>query len=445
MAMLLKDRYNLNTLRVWIGYRESDAPNDRKDSGFSSERVVRTQLYQGTEAIGVPRDTSFQALGLTVTGYPPEKAWLPQIAETAIAEQLRAAADGDRKAAVWLHIKQDSYPLALLSWEEMASQVIDTPVLRIGNFVDDPYKPVREPRIAICASQPIADGPFALDSFAAGLVSSIEHAAALLQVSPHVSVFADFQWQAPLHARLAELGLHHVKLEIIDPRGAPLPTKDRASDATAQDNSWLGWMRNHFVGATVDIVHFVTPGWFAENHGAIALAESPIDNFGGGAFLGAAQLVAFYDSVGCCGMAFSSPDMPQWEWGQRMLAFELSWLRPGPVLVFEHGVQDDQSLWQAYALLLGAGADSIEALGYVQAPPQLTCHPQLVTKTVFAFPFSAYDLTVEAEPDPVPADLLTRQLEQAIAQLQPNRVLSMTEQWEATGATQALAFVKSLG
>jgi hypothetical protein len=432
MAMLLKDRYDLKTLRCWIGFRETTRTND--DKGFPSERILRTQLYEGKESVGDAVDTPFNLLGLNADGSPPTKDWAPDLAETRIADQLRTAAEGN-PAAVWLHIKQDSYPLALLPWEEMTGRIINVPVLRIGNFVDDPYKPVKAPVIAICASQPVGDGPFQVDAFVGALLAAIQNVVVWSDVKPRITLFADGQWLQQIRQVVGHPDFAHLQVEIVEPETTPaVPLAERAGSV------WLKWIADHFAGFTVDIVHFVTPGWFAENHGAIALAETPTYNSGKGEFVGAAELASFYDRLGCSGMAFSSPNMPEWEWGQRMLAFELSWLRPGPVLVFEHSAQDYESLASAYGLLFGGGWHAIDPLGYVASPPQLTCHPQLLA----GLQDDEDENLIAPKPITEPGDLLSRQVEQAIAQLQPTRDLSMTEQWEATGAASALAFVKSL-
>lgn len=430
MAMLLKDRYNLKTLRCWIGYRESARVSEKP--GFSAERVLRTQLYQGRETVGVAIDTPLGLLDLDPRGYPPAKTWIHDLAGTPIEEQLRTAAEGN-PAAVWLHIKQDSYPLALLPWEEMAGRIVDAPILRISNFVEDPYRPVAAPVIAICASQPVGDGPYQLVDFVSALLASIGRAARFPGIAPRVSIFADASWTPAIRDAVGRANLGPTVVEVVEPTVPPI-----RPDAGRKGGEWLGWMADHFAGRTVDIVHFVTPGWFAENHGAIALAETPTSNVGGGVFLGAADLAYFYDGLGCSGMAFSSPHMPEWEWGQRMLAFELSWLRPGPVMVFEHGTQDYRALADAYGLLFGGGWQAIDPLGYVAFPPQLTCHPRMLEGR--REPGEALVKTR----GPEPGDLLSRHVDQAMAQLRPNRDLSMTEQWEAAGAANALAFVKSL-
>ncbi len=431
MAMLLKDRYHLKTLRCWIGYRES--PDGADGVSFPSKRVLRTQLYEGSQEIGGPVDTAFDALGLDAEGYLPTKSWPAPLELTGIAEQLRTAAAGE-PAAVWLHIKQDSFPLALLPWEEMAGPIIDTPLLRIGNFVDDPYRPAAAPVIAVCASQPIGDGPFQLSDFVMALLSVIDQATRWTEVHPRVSVFADAQWLPAIRLGVDALKRPGLDIQLVDP---PLEQLARGTDRPG--SVWLKWIADHYAGTTVDVVHFITPGWFAENHGAIALADTPISNVGGGEFVAATELAAFYDALGCSGMAFSSPDMPQWEWGQRMLAFELSWLRPGPLLVFEHGAQDYDALESIYRLLFGGGWPVVQDVVYAASPPQLTCHPQILARV---------EIEGVGEPDSLPraepGDLLSRQVEQAIAQLQPTRSLSMAERWEATGAAGALDFVKSL-
>lgn len=452
MAMLIKDLHQLMTLRCWIGFREDKNPPEDAKQGFASVRVVRTQLFDGAQPIGDPRDTSFEQLGLSADGIPPTKAWLPLIDNTAIGDQLRRAIV-DNPAVIWLHIPQDSYLLALLAWEEMAAQVIKTPILRIGNFLDDPYRPGPTPVMAICASQPIGDGPYPLDTFVAALLHSLAIAAVRAGVVPKIYVFADLQWIPALDHLTAEFADSPLTVEIVPPPpgDADAPTTD--SSAAASGSIWLKWITDVLAGQTMDIVHFITPGWYSENHGAIALAQTPRHNEGGGEFVGASELAGFFDKVGCRVMAFSSPDMPEWEWGQRMLAFELSWLRAGPVLVFEHGVPDYEAFCAIYDFLFGRGSAAINFQAYRTSPPQLTCHPQLLAATQMPLTIdtpisrSRFDFSpaepAAVEPDPGD-DLLARRVDQAAATLQPTRELSKTEQWEANGATLALDFVKSL-
>jgi hypothetical protein len=445
MAMLIKDRYRLMTLRCWIGFRAQQTPNAGAKSGYPSERVVRTQLFDGKDPIGDPQDTAFEQLGLTPSGQPPAKAWLPLVNGTPIGDQLRRATAND-PAVIWLHIPQDSYPLALLPWEEMAVQVVKTPVLRIGNFVDDPYKPGEQPVIAVCASQPIADGFYELVEFVITLLASIEQAAKRASVSPNIIIFVDAQSLPIVRDRVAahdSLPRNVIIREPPQDSGDAVPTAP--SSGTPGASRWLKWITDSLSGMSVDIVHFVSPGWYSDNHGAIALAESPTRNSGGGEFVGAAELGAFYDKLGCRVMAFSSPDMPQWEWGQRMLAFELSWLRAGPVLVFEHGISAYEGLTNMYHLLFGGGSEAIDLLPYQQSPPQLTCHPQILEPVDLPTVTPEKSARLELDFFSIGGDdVLSRHLDQAMAQLQPTRAMSKTEHWEATGVASALDFVKSL-
>lgn len=439
MAMLIRDRYRLMTLRCWVGFREDKRPASDHGKGFAAERVLRTQLFDGSQSLDGPRDTPFQQLGLDPHGCPPARDWTPRLHGTAIADQLRLAADAN-PAAIWFHIAQDSYPLALLAWEEMAKQVVPLPVLRIGNFLEDPYKPSAAPNIAICASQPIGDGPYALADFVAALLLSIDEAAVRANVWPTVHLFADSQWLFPIAEAVGSRLLSRIVVETITP---PLPAGVTSEDVASPASPWLSWILDHLEGDVVDIVHFITPGWYSENHGAIALAEAPDRNSGHGHFIGAAELASFYDRLGCSAMAFSSPDMPEWEWGQRMLAFELSWIRPGPVLVFEHDYAKYATLSALYALLFGQGSEALEALAAQNTPSQLTCHPQILAPAEPA-PWDLGDVKMMTIAPRQPADMLSKRVDQAIAQLHRKRDFSMAERWEADGVAKALDFLKTL-
>jgi hypothetical protein len=121
-------------------------------------------------------------------------------------------------------------------------------------------------------------------------------------------------------------------------------------------------------------VHFVCPGFFRRDQGALALARAPGSNTDTqwSHFVGADELIAFLDLVGAWAVGFTPPYENVWAIGLRLLADRLAWQRPGPLFVHdvEHGAPAD--VVAVYRFLFGVGD---------QAPPlgpnlSLYTHPR---------------------------------------------------------------------
>ncbi len=435
MAMILKDRYRLVTLRCWVGFVDDPSRRSGDRKSYSPELVLRSQLYRGSETIGEQQDTPFDRLGLTRAGGYGRKGATPDLNGTPIGDQLRQAA-GMVELVIWLHIPQDSFQLALLPWEEMVGHVVPCSLLRIANFLEEAYKPSPHPTVAICASQPSADGRYPVVDYVMALLASLDQAAGQASVRPAVHIFADQWWVAEI-GRLALAGNGgFANLDIADVPTPPAGPSPGTVKGHRDTDPWLQWMEDHFKGSIVDVVHFISPGYYDGRSGAVALAERPDLDSDEGDFIDAPALAAFYDRLGCSVMAFSSPDMTQWEWGQRMLAFELSWIRPGPILVFEHDHTKYRAMTGNYALLFGAGSDGLHQELETYLRPHLTCHPNLLEPAHFG-PLDFQQATMTS--------LASKRIDLAMAQLAPRgRSLSMTEQWEAKGAQEALKFLSSV-
>ena len=130
--------------------------------------------------------------------------------------------------------------------------------------------------------------------------------------------------------------------------------------------------------------------------------------------------------------------------GPRILGFELSWLRPGPILVMEHDRSAYPSLARYYAMLLGGGRDALRDAGE-GAPIHLSCHPRLLEPSFHTELFKADSpLETTAGSERAWQAKLSRQIAQTRAKLEPTREMSPTETWQADGTRAALDFVESL-
>jgi hypothetical protein len=439
MAMMIRDRYELVTLRCWVGFVADPERGSAETKSLTPRLVLRSQLYKGRERLTEPQDTPFERLGLTRPGGFARKGATPDLTGTPLEVQLNLAA-GMVESIIWLHIPQDSFQLALLPWEEMVGRTVTRSLLRIANFVEEAYKPTPRPTVAICVSQPHSDGFYPVPEYVRALLKSIDEGAHSANVNPAVHIFADDHWLGEVRKVAGAPGF--LALEIKDvptpPQGPPMGTKRELRTCSP----WLQWMTDYFRGRAVDVMHFLSPGYYNDRSGAIVLAERPDLNSNEGDFIDVAALSTFYDRLGCSAMAFSSPDMTAWEWGQRMLAFELSWSRPGPVLVFEHDHTKYDALTGNYAMLFGGGVEGFQRNVEVYLRPHLTCHPQLLDRVYFA--------PSDYQQVPGTMDLASKRIDMARAQIfaQPpsttERPLSLVEQWEAKGTEDALKFLSSI-
>jgi hypothetical protein len=105
-------------------------------------------------------------------------------------------------------------------------------------------------------------------------------------------------------------------------------------------------------GRCVDAVHFVCPGYFRHDQGALAVARSPAENDDRewSHMVGAGELMAFLDQVGAWATAFTPPFDDVWAMGVRLLADRLVWQRPGALMVHQW-LPDTTALSDGYRFL----------------------------------------------------------------------------------------------
>jgi hypothetical protein len=446
MAMLIRDMFDLPTLRCWFEFRHGDPASPEAERCGEPRRVVVSQIYQGSEAVGAPAESDPALLGVGLTAEERRSAAPIRLAGTPIGAQLQAAFRSSSDPVLWFHIPREGFELALLPWEEMLYEHLQVSLLRIANFLEDPYRPSIAPTMVICASAPIADGAYSLHSYVSAMLRALDLAASIAKSRPTIYVFADAEAIPSIQSEVFDKLVEGNRLANLDvmPLPAPMEPAGLESPGRGADDvisPWLRWILARMSGQAVDIVHFISPGYFQEDRGALALAESPDSNSGRGDFVGAGELASFYDRLGCSVMSFSSPDMPQWAWGQRMLAFELSWLRPGPVLVYEREYSGYGALARVYALLFGAGRQPLLHWPFGRAPVHLCCHPRLLEPADLHQEFALH--AFESAKVELPT-LFAQKIRLARAQLAPTRPLSQTEVWERSGAEEALSFLSDV-
>lgn len=438
MAMLIREEHRLPTLRLRLGSAACQADEGELnpsgpggDEAGSARPVVLSQIMHGDNAASPWVRTELASLGLTESRSGP---WAsdPDLGVTPIGGQVAALAEaGEPGRPLWYHIAQDGAALALLPWERMFRQITPVPILRIPNFLEIPYRRAANPCVVVCASAPVGDGPYALPQFIDAVVGAIAEAGDRANVVPTIHVFTDQE-------ALPEVGLI-LPIPQLAPRVSLWrhtrtdAAREAGSHPAANRGKWLNWIVDSLGGISADIVHFIGPGYLEGDRGAVVLASGPNLNEQRGTMIGAGELVAFFDRVGCTAMAFSNPDMPEWVVGQRALAFELSWLRAGPIMLTETKDSLGGGLAAAYEMLFGHGGSEFFQKLAAAEPLHLCCHPDLVNSEHFEISHGEHEL------DPAAAYVRNHK-----AILSATRAFSATERIEQRGTMAAMDFLSSL-
>jgi hypothetical protein len=450
-------------------------------------RHMSTSILHGGAPITSDVTTPYAAIGLPpspVYAGPDSESTPRQNAMTLtddVGAQLRAASlHLAGNAPLWLHVAQDSPLLAMFPWEREIRRLIGRPVVRVPNFLDDPFQPTRVPVVVACISAPIAKGTFSsehrhliesqlniLKFLASDAVSKTE-----LHVFCDLERFDDLQSMVANHMTGGRIAAKvHRPDDSIHERTASGPRGNRGLA-----NPWLAWISQTLRGKVIDIAHFICPGYYSAAHGALALAESPGRNADTdrSRFVGAEELAEFLNDHGTGAVGITAIGKSAWNLGLRLLGFELGWLRPGPLVVIDDvAVDASMSLQSAYEVLYGFGPGNAGALGTAF----FSCHPRyfdtVSERSVADLDFGMSELakgifrpTAEAAktsadtvfvPQMVPhaplpgttlpessASLAERQIRHVEVGLGKLEANSQFRTWEKQGTADAVNFVKEL-
>lgn len=349
MGEMLKRQFDLLALRLAMDL-EGDAPKvsielqgrDDGELGLVADWVVEAAQ------IGIPE--RLDRSGTTYQGMPFD------FPAEIVAEIHDVIAQSDYyERPLWLHLKKPIGYLNLVPWEQLLQPVLNMPILRLPDFLaNPPRETLHSLEVALCGSVPAAKYPFtAVDE----LVAMAEQLMATVPRRTTVHIFADAELFDEFNNRVTAAGLGDVHVH--DPSGAArfAPAErqyDLAGRTTRVQNPWLLWMRDTLSGRSVDMVHFLTHGYLSRDSGALAFAESPLENRDEriARFVDASETIAFLTQVGAWCVGFSSPENNYSEMGLRLLADTIAQLKPGPV--FHHELRLDQdraALTDAYRFL----------------------------------------------------------------------------------------------
>ena len=241
------------------------------------------------------------------------------------------AAQADGPEAIWLQIDYGSDILAAYPWEAHFSENTGRALLRIPNFARNTYRRADDSQpIAICAGTPHAKGAPNWERPLRALLQGLE-------TRQPVVLYLGGGTGRDIASRSENFmsGFPHLDLRI-----ASLPDTDNAprretytSSRKTVSNPWLRWILERQQGP-VHAVHFLCTGFAQNQHGALALPESPaFDNDRNWArFVGVSEFAAFADRLNCQITGFTALGSSLWREGLRLFANELSWKRPGPIL-----------------------------------------------------------------------------------------------------------------
>jgi hypothetical protein len=250
-------------------------------------------------------------------------------------------------APLWLRLERPSGYLRLVPWEQLLQPRLGVPILRLPDFeMEQPRETPRSLDVVLCASAPEAKAPFDL----AGNLLKI--AGRLLNAVSRRTTLHVFTDRAA-YPRLKQIWGNQEEprqapIRLYDPANAApyslLEPTSRIKDPTSRlESPWLLWIRDALGGRSIDVAHFLCHGYYWQDRGAIALAESPLQNGDPrtARFVGDVELSTFMTQIGAWSTILSSPDPNYSEMGLRLLADTVAQSRPGPVLHHEWRLDED--------------------------------------------------------------------------------------------------------
>lgn len=341
MAELLKRQYSLHVLKVELDPAAHEGEVRLSLEGRNGpDYETFHQWHVPSAALGLPD----RVAGADARGRGPHFRFPRETAEDVARLTADRAGPG---TPLWLHLVRPYGYLGLVPWEELLAPSVHRPMLRLPDYLAlPPLASTEVLDVALCASTPTAKVPFALPPLVAAVARTILRNAARPTL---VHVFVDGTHTQDLRGELRQQDVDPGMVHVYDPREFDrFRTADAGQPREGPDgritNPWLRWMRDTLRNRSVDVVQFLTHGYFSLNQGSVALAEHPLRNEGTrtAGFVGPAELLTFLSQTGAWSAVFSSPPGDSCQLGLRHLAETLGQSRPGPAVL--HDVERDRSL-----------------------------------------------------------------------------------------------------
>ncbi|TGD62187.1 hypothetical protein EYC08_16690 [Tabrizicola sp. WMC-M-20] len=318
--------------------------------------VLVAELFRGWDPVGNPAHVPLSFLGVRKDGTdgplfdlsvdPPDRLWT----------LFKAAGDhAEDSELLWLQIADGAEILAAYPWEAAFSEVAGRTIVRVPNFIRDPFLPDDPRPFAICAASPDPGDWAALRDRTEGVLSTLTGTRVR---QAHLFVGPNADWAEDLERSFPSL---QVRLD-----RAPFLPETRS----VTESPWLAQMVRALGPTCARAVHFVCPCVASELNGAIALPETARPS-GSATLVGTRELAAFLDRLDCPLAGFSPLVRDDSDEGARLLVNALSWLRPGPI-VAEFGGAD--ALRPVYAALF----DHPDLWAQPNPETVISAHPKLV-------------------------------------------------------------------
>jgi len=310
--------------------------------GNASKEVLKTFSFLGTEFGLHDRLTRQES-----TQKNPFAC--PSILSSKIETEIDKRYDADNQPdGLWLKFDHPSGYLNLVPWEQHLQPSLKIPILRLPKAYFSPDIPTVTPfDIVIFASAPRAKGQFSVVSY----IEQLVYKAASVLPKPVFHVFVD----ADNYSDVLNVSRAIADFKVYDPNRSSgfseALQSDKVNVPTNLENPWLRWMLDELSFVTVDSICFVGHGYFSNDRGSIALAQSPLANHDSNwaRFVGANELSIFMSQLGAWNALFSSIENNFSFVGLKSVGFELANLRPGPIVV--HDIEDDDQFDQLAQVL----------------------------------------------------------------------------------------------
>jgi len=287
----------------------------------------------------------------------------------------------EKNEPLWLQIGNPCGYLPVVPWERMLQPCLGVPVMRMSNQDIQPAVPGSSLQIVICVSLPSAPKETSNEAIIRRVVCQIPPG---LAQNVDVHLFADRKTQSAL-SRLRNALPADYKITIHDPAAAPSYTEaytpQPESSTTEEANPWLIWMLHALQGRSIDVVHFLCHGNLSQNKGRLALGPAPLRDVQAdwARLVDAQNLSIFLNRLGAWSLTLSSPPGNIAPSGLRLLADQVSRMRPGPILVHDMIADLDDDAIKACYLFLYARKPGLLPKS---AAVSLQCHPlQLIRQT----------------------------------------------------------------
>lgn len=356
--MMIRDSAELMTIRFRV-------VTSRAKSG---RLALLASYHRGAREVGHPLEIALEDLDLPQRLRLEEISSRPQVPQM-VVEAFRRFVEGAQRQdgePLWLLLDPTAAYAAIVPWEGALIRGLDRPVLRIPYFLA-PSAASPPKAVAVCASAPRAKGPFHLPDYIRRAVSTL----APLKVDLHV--FADEGAYAAIQSLAGSGVVIHDPGEMAG-RQRPGPTGVLDPRGDRVRSPWLLWMQAKLAEG-VDAVHFITPGYLADDQAALALASAPWLNEDPtwSHFVSGRELTTFLNQVGASSLVLTQPLDDIWALGLRLLASEVAAARPGRVALYDSESGGPDGLEIVYEAMLSTAP--VPARG--DAAVAMYVHPQV--------------------------------------------------------------------